>query len=145
MTSPPRPAARALVFYGVAAYLVLGPAYRQVLGGDDERVRNWVMFSNRFEVCSAQYESWTSDGRREPLDRYAVMGYVAPVEAPTSFDLIETETEVLSIGRALCRKLGGAVDVRVWARCARVHGTGWTRVQRAEQNLCLPASPGRKP
>ena len=37
-------AARALTVTLVAAFMLLGPAYRQVFGGRHEAIRRWTMF-----------------------------------------------------------------------------------------------------
>jgi hypothetical protein len=61
---------RRIAFLGVAAYMLLPPAYVQVFGGRSGTVRSWRMFDKRGEgICSAIYYQ---DGKR--LDRYALLG-----------------------------------------------------------------------
>jgi hypothetical protein len=126
-----RIAARMLVFTGIAAYMAIGPFYRQVLGGKSKYVRNWVMFSGaNTDVCEVRYH--LADGT--PIDRYEVLGLEPWYTARKSVRKIGSVDEVWRQGRALCSKLGRGTDLRADAKCAK--RTGWNWVMHGDLNLC---------
>jgi hypothetical protein len=120
---------RLVAFLGVAAYMLLSPAYVQVFGGKSGTVRSWRMFHKRGEgICSAIYYQ---DGKR--LDRYALLGEQRH-SAADDFRRITDEGAARAMGRRLCDRLGKTADVRVELRCGIK--TGLRSVQDREENLC---------
>jgi hypothetical protein len=92
---------RRIVFLGVAAYMLLSPAYVQLFGGRSGTVRSWRMFHKRGEgICSAIYYH---DGNR--VDRYALLGEQRHT-APDDFRRITDEDGARAMGRRICDQLG---------------------------------------
>ena len=123
---------RGTVFFALAAIIVLGPFYRQVLGGDSEWFRAWRMFrGNSIGICDVRYERRTDQGD-EPIDRFAVLGYDVWAEAPREIRSIR-ENKLDDVTRRICKALPGA-DVRVTARCAQQ--SGWKTKRSPDRNAC---------
>jgi hypothetical protein len=125
--------ARAFSFLGMAAWLLLSPAYVQVFGGKENSVRAWRMYHRRgVGICAAIY--YDHDRR---IDRYALFG-LKRASAPDEFRRIVDEDEARAMGRQICAKLAEAhardLDVRVTLRCGVPEGLQ-TRLDR-EDNLC---------
>jgi hypothetical protein len=120
---------RRIAFLGIAAYMLLSPAYVQVFGGRSGTVRSWRMFHKRGEgICSAIYYQ---DGKR--LDRYALLGEQRRT-APDDFRRITDEVSARAMGRRICDHLGPTADVRLELRCGIK--TGLRTIEDREQNLC---------
>jgi hypothetical protein len=131
--SPPIAVARTLVASALAAYIVFGPFYRQVLHGHNEWLRPWVMFSGAgLDATQVEYRSRGSDGHESVLDRYAIL---ASTGAPTrTLSKVTDAKAAKRVGQMLCRKLGEGADVRVYLRVATRNG--WKRELSGEENLC---------
>jgi len=66
---------RGVLVIVLGLYILLGPGYRQVLGGREKAVRNWVMYSGfARDACAADLWLEGPDGSREVLDRFQVLG-----------------------------------------------------------------------
>ncbi len=109
------------VFFVVAAWILLGPVYRQVLGGTNPVFLRWVMFSRGlydlldvrlFEVRQGQ--------------RFRVEGLDAA-------RFVE-EREVVETARRLCEARGDGADVRAVVR--RMTDDGWIVARPGDENLC---------
>jgi hypothetical protein len=121
--------ARRIGFIGVAAYMLLSPAYVQVFGGRDDVVRAWRMYHKRgLGICSAVY--YEGDRR---IDRYALFGETRAT-APVSFRRITDEREARAMAARICRARGKGADVRVTLRCGVPEGL--TTLLDREENLC---------
>lgn len=125
--------ARAVVFAAATAWMIGGPFYRQVLRGDSDVFRPWVMFSGAgLTATEVRFAEQPADGDEIPLDRYAIL---APErDPPKSLTHLKDEAAVRRVGKQLCRKLGAGADVRAWLRVAK--RSGWKREMTGEENLC---------
>ncbi len=123
-------------FITVSAFLFAGPLYRQVLGGEDKRVRSWVMFHGHGRgICEVRYLSPGQGGELTPLNRYALLGYGELERAPRSVQRLRSLEEAERLGRRLCAALpAGDREVRLEARCGEREG--WRVVAEAERDLC---------
>jgi hypothetical protein len=129
---------RWLLFFAIAAYIVIGPFYRQVLDGESIVFRKWAMFSTfGMEVCDVRFTLITPTGER-PVDRFNLLGYNHRRDAPSSLRRIEGSEEVYEIGDRLCRALPANFDLRLYGRCGSREGWQW--IEQGEANLCLTAN-----
>lgn len=120
---------RWFVFLAAAAWMLLSPAYVQLLGNKAPMVRTWQMFHRRgIGICSARYSD-----RGVPIDRYALLGHDRR-KAPAEFRRIRNEREARAMGRKICGALGAGADVRVELRCGERDGL--RPVLDGEENLC---------
>lgn len=122
-----------LAFVGVAAWMLLSPAYVQVLGARASIVHAWRMYhSIGVGSCSAEYD----DGGRR-IDRYALFG-LQRRSAPAAFRRIASAAQARAMGQRICELLqaraGARHDVRVKLRCGTPEGLA-TQLDR-EENLC---------
>lgn len=125
--------ARRIAFLGVAAWMLLAPAYVQVFGGREKTLRAWQMFHLRGTgSCSAVYYA-----RDRRIDRYALFG-LERATAPASFRRIANEDEARAMAQRICAKLAettaAPLDVRATLRCGVREGQR-TLLDR-EENLC---------
>lgn len=128
---------RAAIFVLLAAWMIGGPMYRQLLNGDSRIPRSWVMFTGFGvgEVCDVRYTLREGD-TETTLDRFSALGHDDPRSAPQKIRRVKDKKSALSLGRRLCRALDGTADVRLHARCA--HKRGWRIVAQGKNNLCAP-------
>lgn len=120
---------RRIPFLGIAAWMLLSPAYVQVFGQPAGSIRSWRMFhSHGVGTCSAIYDH---DGGR--VDRYELFG-LDRTRAPADFRRIVDADAARAMGHKICEKLGGPADVRVVLRCGTK--TGMRTVLNRGQNLC---------
>jgi hypothetical protein len=124
---------RRIAFVGVAAWMLLSPAYVQVFGGREDAVRAWRMFHRRgVGICSAVY--YDHDRR---IDRYALFGQQR-ASAPADFRRITDAAQARLMAQQICTKLAEAgaqtPDVRVTLRCGVM--AGLQTVLDREENLC---------
>ena|SRR5690349_20784991 len=121
---------RRIAFIGAAAYMLLTPAWVQVLGGKPGSLPAWRMFHTRGNgMCSVRY---FDHGRR--LDRYAVMG-LSRASAPAEFRVVKDPADAQAIGRTLCERRGAGAEVRVELRCFDKQAGFRTLLDR-EADLC---------
>ena len=120
---------RRFAFIAVAAWMLLAPAYVQVLGGEGGSVRAWRMFHKRGKgICAAVYYD-----RGQRVDRYALFE-VERAKAPAAFRRIADERSAREMGRQLCARIGAGADVRVELRCGTKKGM--KPVLDREESLC---------
>ena len=132
---PPIPWPRAVAFLAIAAYIIAGPFYRQILHGRSEWFRPWVMYSGAgIDVCAIAWYSREADGDRL-LDRFDTLGYRAVDDAPRSLRIISNRNAGLVIAAQLCDKLGDGTDLRAEGRCS-TRG-GWQTAFNRSKNLCV--------
>jgi hypothetical protein len=118
-----------IAFLGVAAWMLLSPAYVQVFGGRDKVVRAWRMYHKRgVGICSAVY--FDHDQR---IDRYALFD-LTRASAPRDFRRITDERQAREMAKRICKVRGKNADVRVTLRCGVPAGLQ-TLLDR-EDNLC---------
>src|ERR1700755_1615016 len=99
-STPPMQQARRIAVLGVARWMLLSPAYVQLLGGGEKTVRAWQMFHRRgVGICSSVYYD---QGRR--IDRYALFGMKRGT-APGDFRRITNEAQAREMAQRICAKL----------------------------------------
>ncbi len=129
-------AARALVFFSAFGFINFTPFYKQVLRHKAPWARDWVMFSGfGVAVCDVRYTRVLPGGALEPVDRYDVLGYDDPLDAPRSLRRIPNAEGAQRVARSLCRKLGRGTELRMSVRCASTR-KGWRRVGNADDDAC---------
>jgi hypothetical protein len=126
---------RALAFGAIAAWMIWGPVWGQLLDRPAHAAFEWRMFSRLgSEVCSVRYVRRADDGAEEPLDRFALLGHPNPAAAPSSVRRVRSLKDAEALGAKLCRRLGSWPDIRLYARCGTP--TGWHDLAAGESNLC---------
>jgi hypothetical protein len=117
------------------AYIWGTPFVRQVLHIHQPYARMWVMFSGYArETCVVELEQ-TIDGRRQPLDRFALMGIDRPRHAPSSLRFVEETRRGEPMLRQVCRKLGPDAEVYARTRCL-AGNQGWREVRSLRDEVC---------
>ncbi|MEW6144875.1 MAG: hypothetical protein AB1598_07655 [Thermodesulfobacteriota bacterium] len=131
---------RTALFFIILAWMTLGPAYRQVLGGSSPVFRQWTMFreygtglhKGEGLIDAAFYVA--ADGKLEEINRFEILGYDKPKRAPDEVFKIVGKPGIERVSARLCRHLGDNADLRVKARMAT--SDGWMTLYNAEKNLC---------
>ena len=127
---------RGALFAVVAAFLVGGPALRQVGKVRNPYLPQWVMFVGYgLDVCAVSYSEVGPDGALLPLDRFEALGHPRWVEAPTSVKRVSDLAAGERLGRQLCKAKGPGADIRMSLRCAA--RTGWSQKADNDVNLCI--------
>lgn len=121
--------------YGLLAFMIFGPSYRQIVGSKNRIFRNWVMFKGiGVGMIDPDYFVLEPDGKRKPIDRFAVLGFSSRWEAPKLLRRIRGRYNLDQVNRQLCAKLGPGVDLRAITR--RSTRLGWQVLEQGERNLC---------
>jgi hypothetical protein len=134
---PTVPMLRAVFFLCCAAFIVLAPAYVQVLGNKKSYLPRWEMFSlSSLNIYGVKYETAAPDGTRRELDRFQLLGYERPETAPRQVRFIKSPGEARAVASLLCNKLGpGAV---LYMQLLDARRSGWRVVDRGTTNVCTP-------
>ena len=133
---------RALAFAALALWIALGPASRQVFGGEGRLLRSWRMFYDPgLGLVDARFAVRAPDGRETPVDRYALLGLAPPRAAPGAVRRPRGRTEFEGLARQLCARLGAGADLRGRARLAAREG--WRPLEDGARNLCAPRPDAR--
>ncbi len=138
--------ARLAAFALLSTFIVFGPFYRQVLGGESPIFRRWVMYRGvGSQLVDARFYQRLPDGRELEIDRYAVLGHPDPRRAPRDLWRIQGSESAHAIARELCGRLGLDADVRVRSRLGSLER--WKPGDRGDRNLCRqpPAEDGEAP
>ena len=118
--------ARSLIFAMLFLWMAVGPFYRQVLEVHNDLthyVREWSMFSARgIGFVEARYFQIMPDGSEQDLDRFELLGFPDPRQAPDWLWRIPHMVRARNIAVQLCAKLGPGADVRLVARRATKQG-----------------------
>lgn len=132
--------ARLVVFVLSAAFIILAPAYRQVLHGE-VGVPAWQMFGDTsLWVYKIRFETDAAGGGRRELDRFEVLGYPDPLTAPREVRLVIKQAQARELAGKICEKVGG--DQPVYMRLERAESYGWTTVKDGRENVCPAPAPG---
>lgn len=125
---------RGVAFVALTAFIVLGPAKRQLFGKRDPMFRAWVMFSGiALNLVEVRYERMLPSGERVEVDRFEALGTTRR-RAPKDVRRIVRKRGLESVNRRLCRRLGSETDLRVHARIATKRG--WKSLADGERNVC---------
>jgi len=129
---------RAIAFVVCAVFILLGPAYRQVLGGERPLPR-WEMFSGTaLDLYEVKLEAQVGDGPRHPIDRFDVLGYDDPRQAPANVRLLTREADVQSLADRVCARLGAGAQLFMRVRDATRRG--WRVINDGQTNMCKAGS-----
>jgi hypothetical protein len=129
-----RPTLRLLAFLVIAAFIIVGPFYEQVLGQSNPVFRSWRMYSTRgLGVIDAKFYAVAENGELRRIDRFALLDS----RPGRKFRRIRTRKALESTISRLCRVVGEGADIRVIAR--RGTRKGWEEVDRGERNACAVA------
>lgn len=121
----------------IAGFMIGGPVYRQLLGGESRMIRQWTMFGDiAVEVCRARYFRRTGSGPDVPVDRLETLGYPSQSAAPKHLVHIHSLEGAERVGWKLCENLEPGTDLRLDLDCAT--RDGWRSRARRERNLCAP-------
>lgn len=136
--APPEPATaprwRFPLFVALAAIIVVGPTYGHFFARGDLKHLGWRMFYvSAVDFCAVRYTTVGEGGARTTIDR---LQHLVPRGKPPPPRLwrIPDVQAAEAVGRDLCRALGGAVDLRLEARCGSVDG--WVVAATGDRNLC---------
>ncbi len=124
---------RAMAFVLIAAWMLFGPVYRQVLGEVDVIFRKWTMFSGiGINMLDVAFYTREPGGTLAILDHKSVLLYSDDTRPERVMQL----ADVYNIGFRLCDVLQGA-DVRVVAR--RATKQGWKDLPQfsGTENMCM--------
>ena len=134
---------RLAAFVVILGFMVLGPCYRQVLGGGNRVFRSWQMFADvAVGVVDSTFLRRRPNATDEVLDRFTVLGYAVPREAPAEVWRIVGRRGTWEVAQRLCSALGPGADVRAISRMAT--RAGWEPYYRGAENLCVAPSPRSK-
>jgi hypothetical protein len=126
----------------IMLFIMLGPFYRQVLGGTSYLFRPWIMFADRgVGIFVVDFRERKANGSEVRIDYMQALGYgnTPHRQRPKSLWRITSwEDGVLRIGDQLCRALGEARDIRVYSQ--RADKDGWKVHHAATRNLCAGSS-----
>jgi len=120
----------------VFGFIMWGPFYRQILGGESNIFRKWAMFMNYAVggIWDVRYTQKTSAGE-VALNRFEVLGFSSPREAPIPLRRFRRKEDIVICGKAMCRALGGQDrDIRLYARVATKQGWRWAA--QGEWDIC---------
>jgi hypothetical protein len=132
---------RLLVFLALAAFICLGPAYRQVLRQRSDILRHWTMFHGfGSQICDVRYVRHRGVGEGEAVDRFALLADAQASDDANGIRTIRSVERAEEIGRQLCERLPpGERDLRLVARCGSKQG--WKAASDGSRNLCAPLEP----
>jgi hypothetical protein len=136
MVTEKRQRLRLTVFCVIALFMILGPLYRQVLGGEHWFFRPWIMFTETGnDIVLAEFYEISADGKRARLDRFKILGYSDPDRAPRKVREIRNIDELGQVEDILCERLGPNAHIEVTARIAKRQG--WQNLHRETLgNIC---------
>ncbi|MEZ4382599.1 MAG: hypothetical protein R3A79_14775 [Nannocystaceae bacterium] len=131
---------RGAAWIALAAWIVGAPAYRQLGGGRARWMPTWDLYSSvGLDLVRARYFAVRTDAggaTREPIDRYAALGFDDRRKAPRWLRTIRGESGALKVGRALCERLDPGVGLQVEAEIAT--WDGWAPLFADVDDLCRP-------
>lgn len=121
--------------------MVAGPFFNQVLGYKSAWLRPWVMYAGMsLDLCVPEFVV-VQGTNREPIDRYAALGFASKWEAPKAVRRLSSMGEVIEQGQAICETLPQATRLHAEVFCAV--RTGWQTTMSGEEDLCQ-SKPDRK-
>ena len=124
---------RTAIFFAVALFIVGGPVYRQVLGGDNILFRNWIMFSSiGLGVIEVRFErlrddQWEDFAYVDELKRRFGVKEHRSMRLQGEKDLARTEREMCSIFPE--------ETIRVFARMG-TRSRGWVELRYVDELAC---------
>lgn len=131
---------RLFLFVLLVGWIVGGPFYRQVLGGENRYLRRWVMFSGTaLGLLDVRYSEQLPNGTRKRVDHVKLLGGKPPKfrksRARPPWRMKRQERHLLrGYSRRLCRILGP--DAKLYLEVRVAVRTGWKQLQRGKKNVC---------
>lgn len=116
---------RLVIFLVVVAFIMVGPAYRQVFGGQNRVFRNWIMFSRiGLGDVDARFTQLHDNGAGTVLDRREVLAGRFKKSRRSNVWLIRLRRGgAVNVAKQLCEVLGPEVRIKIDSRVAT--RTGW--------------------
>ena len=117
---------RRALFVVLAAWMLGGPAYRQVFDGDNQHVREWRMFGTRAaRTCRVIFEVQTDAGWT-PVSRWELEGFGRSPWPGVATRMLDTPQAAERAGRRLCARVDGPLRFRQRCGHARRGWGAWT-------------------
>jgi len=117
---------RFIVFLLITAFIVVGPLYRQVLGGDNLIFRSWTMFSGiGAGMVDARFVSVSPDGSEVLLDRYEILDLSRNKNNnnPRNSRAIQARYGgALQVAERMCDQMAAGSVIKIHARVATKKG-----------------------
>lgn len=134
-----RSVSRLVAFCSIVAFMVTGPIYRQVLGGEGRHFRSWVMFSGiGVGVIDARYYLVDADKPDKQLNHLEILDGEYVRSGRSNVWLTKRSTGgPASVVRMLCRKLAPGASIRVSSRVATRRG--WVREPNDRKIVSCPS------
>lgn len=118
----------------LGAYMLLGPGYRQVLGGSSPLVRNWVMYAGfARNTCDVQLLEHRDDGEVVPVDRFELLGK-GPWYAQARPKRMVLRSKLRRTLSEVCRLAERPESMRARVRCGS--RSTWEQVHDGQEPIC---------
>ena len=135
---------RAIVFIALATFILVGPLYRQVLGGKNVLFRQWTMFSlvgTRY--LDVRFSVRFPDGREQPINYRVALGFYGKDKSTIPQMVWRVRDDRWEpVARLLCKRLGEDADLRLRSRVATPKG--WRSFHDGAKNLCARPNSERR-
>ena len=133
---PVSAAVRSVSFFVCAAFILFAPAHRVLTNNAPPYAIRWEMFSGiARDLYEVTFETEDAGGTRVPVDRFQVLGYDDPSQAPRAVRTVKQEGEAWILVRRLCAALGERRPLYMKLRDA-TRG-GWKVVEDGKRDVCL--------
>ena len=127
---------RIVIFALFTSWMIMGPFYRQVLGGQNKMFRQWTMFSAiGLNLIDARFYQEHEDGSLQVLDRFSLLSGKEHDLSSRALWRIVGVRELRRVEDAICGALPPPKILKTKARIATRHG--WFQLPETEQNQCL--------
>jgi hypothetical protein len=139
--TPSMSAYRALPFAVCAAFILLAPAYPELVNSKIRWLPDWRMFVEpSASVLEVRFEVQDGPKRRE-LDRFAALGHGSFAKSPRSVRLLTSVSVAWSVARTLCGKGFAPLYMRV----RRPSANGWRVLVTGDSDACTRTPGGGAP
>lgn len=136
ITSSRVPAVRLVIFLALVAWMSCGPFYRQVLGGENQHLREFRMYGTRARrTCKVQFEQKKAEIWVR-VSRWELEGFSFERFPSRGQRMLDKREKAVRAGQKLCRKLGEGTELRYRRRCGDVR-KGWPDWE-VSDDLCEP-------
>lgn len=118
---------RTVAFLLIAIFMLIGPVYRQVMGGDNRFFRNWIMFSTiGVGIVDARFAQLMDDGSEIALDHHEILAGKYRKTRRSNIWLIQNRYGgARAVAASLCKVLGPEARIKINSRVAT--RIGWIR------------------
>jgi hypothetical protein len=116
---------RTVLFLSIAAWMLSGPVYRQVIGGTNPHIREWRMYGTRaVRTCKVLFDKEGPNGW-EQVSRWEIEGFTVQRWPSRGARMLDKPKDAVAAGERLCKKLGPGTALRYRRRCGHVR-RGWS-------------------